>query len=110
MARPASGYLRFFRHATLVEIAAEDDAVIGLRYRPGHFLTQGLPMASVWPPEAAATGRRTRSGAVHITGPMRTLTQDIAFGIDQLVEYRDPGPVPGRQRHVSPFTCIVLAR
>jgi hypothetical protein len=29
-------------------------------------------------------GRRLE--LVHITGPLRTLSQDIAFGIDQLVE------------------------
>src|SRR5580693_8071747 len=62
---PASGYLRFVRHATLVRIAAECDAVIRLHYRPGHFLTQGHPVATVWPPEAAGTiGRRLED--VHI--------------------------------------------
>jgi uncharacterized membrane protein len=85
VAAPASGYLRFVRHATLVRIAAEHDAVIRLHYRPGHFLTRGHPVATVWPPEAAAAiGRRLER--VHITGPLRTLNQDIAFGIDQLVE------------------------
>jgi uncharacterized membrane protein len=85
VAAPVSGYLQFVRNATLVRIAAEHDAVIRLHYRPGHFLTRGHPMATVWPPEsAAAIGRRLES--VHITGPLRTLNQDIAFGIDQLVE------------------------
>jgi uncharacterized membrane protein len=82
---PASGYLRFVRHATLVRIAASSDAVIQLHHRPGHFLTQGHPMATVWPAEAAdIIGRRLEN--VHITGPLRTLSQDIAFGIDQMVE------------------------
>src|ERR1700744_1672870 len=63
---PASGYLRFVRHATLVRIATEYDAVIRLHYRPGHFLTRGHPMATVWPPEAApAIGHRLEK--VHIT-------------------------------------------
>ena len=66
-------------------IAAESDAVIRLHYRPGHFLTQGYPVATVWPPDVADTIHR-RLENVHITGPLRTLTQDIAFGIDQLVE------------------------
>ena len=59
--------------------------MIRLHYRPGHFLTHGHPMATVWPPEVAdRIGRRLEG--VHITGPLRTLSQDIAFGIDQLVE------------------------
>src|ERR1700722_3179408 len=46
VATPASGYLRFIRHATLVRIAAEHGAVIRLHHRPGHFLTKGHPMAT----------------------------------------------------------------
>src|SRR6202161_1066005 len=45
VAAPTSGYLRFVRHAALVAIAAEYDAVIRLHDRPGHFLTRGHPMA-----------------------------------------------------------------
>jgi uncharacterized membrane protein len=91
-----SGYLRFVRHATLVRIAAGSDAVIRLHHRPGHFLTQGHhPMATVWPPEVAGT-IEARLNNVHLTGPMRTLSQDIAFGIDQLVEIAIRALSPGR--------------
>jgi uncharacterized membrane protein len=101
----ASGYLRFVRHATLVRIAAEHDAVIRLHYRPGHFLTKGHPMATVWPPEAAtAIGRRLES--VHITGPLRTLSQDIAFGIDQLVEIAIRALSPAVNDTFTALTCI----
>ena len=82
---PASGYLQFIRHRVLVQFAAEADAIIALDYRPGHFLVQGHPFARVWPPEAAARVSHAL-GRAHITGPNRTLTQDISFGIDQLVE------------------------
>ena len=105
VAAPASGYLRFVRHATLVQIAAEHDAVIRLHYRPGHFLTQGHPMATVWPPEAAtAIGRRLET--VHLTGPLRTLSQDIAFGIDQLVEIAIRALSPAVNDTFTALTCI----
>ena len=81
----ASGYLQFIRHDVLVQFAAEADAVIALSYRPGHFLVQGHPVALVWPPEAAARVSDAL-GRAHISGPNRTLTQDVSFGIDQLVE------------------------
>jgi uncharacterized membrane protein len=101
----ASGYLRFVRHATLVRIAAEHDAVIRLHYRPGHFLTQGHPMATVWPPEVAGTiGRKLED--VHITGPLRTLSQDIAFGIDQLVEIAIRALSPAVNDTFTAMTCI----
>jgi uncharacterized membrane protein len=105
VAAPASGYLRFVRHATLVRIAAEHDAVIRLHHRPGHFLTKGHPMATVWPPEAAtAIGRRLET--VHITGPLRTLSQDIAFGIDQLVEIAIRALSPAVNDTFTALTCI----
>jgi uncharacterized membrane protein len=105
VAAPASGYLRFVKHATLVRIAAEHDAVIRLHFRPGHFLTQGHPVATVWPPEAAAAiGRRLER--VHITGPLRTLSQDIAFGIDQLVEIAIRALSPAVNDTFTALTCI----
>ena len=102
---PAGGYLRFVKHATLVQIAAESGAVIRLHYRPGHFLTHGHPMATVWPPEVAdKIGRRLER--VHITGPLRTLSQDIAFGIDQLVEIAIRALSPAVNDTFTALTCI----
>jgi uncharacterized membrane protein len=85
LAAPRSGYLQYIQHRTLVRIAAEMSAVIHLRYRPGHFLVQGHPYATVWPARAAGQVARELARA-HVTGPYRTLAQDVAFGIDQLVE------------------------
>jgi uncharacterized membrane protein len=89
----------------LVRIAAEFDAVIQLHHRPGHFITTGYPMATVWPPEAAARiGRKLES--VHITGSLRTLSQDIAFGIDQLVEIAIRALSPAVNDTFTALTCI----
>ncbi len=105
VAAPASGYLLFVRQETLVRIAAESGAVIRLHYRPGHFLTHGHPMATVWPPEVAdKIGRRLES--VHLTGPLRTLSQDIAFGIDQLVEIAIRALSPAVNDTFTALTCI----
>jgi len=85
VAAPRSGYLQYIQHQNLLRIATEKDAVIHLRYRPGHFLVQGHPYASVWPAAAAEMVARELARA-HVTGPYRTLAQDVAFGLDQLVE------------------------
>ena len=105
VAAPASGYLCFIRHATLVRIAAEYDAVIQLHHRPGHFLTQGHPMATVWPPDVADKIGRRLAG-VHITGPLRTLSQDVAFGIDQLVEIAIRALSPAVNDTFTALTCV----
>ncbi len=84
---PESGYLQFVRRDRLVELAERLDAVLRLHDRPGHFLVRGHPLLTVWPAEAApAVERWVRVRGSHITGPHRTLTQDVAFAVDQLVE------------------------
>jgi uncharacterized membrane protein len=80
-----SGYLQYIHWRTMLGIATDAGAVIHVRYRPGHFLVQGSPLATVWPASAAADVARELTHA-HVTGPYRTLTQDVSFGIDQLVE------------------------
>src|ERR1700733_15267246 len=80
-----SGYVQFIRHQSLVRLATEADPVINLEHRPGHFVVQGHRFASVWPPEAAPHIRQAL-GHAHFVGPHRTLSQDVSFGIDQLVE------------------------
>ncbi|HYB15382.1 MAG TPA: DUF2254 domain-containing protein [Streptosporangiaceae bacterium] len=82
---PESGYLQFIKHQNLVRLATRADAVISVEHRPGHFIVAGHRFATVWPPEAAPLVRRAL-GRAHIIGPYRTLTQDVSFGIDQLVE------------------------
>jgi len=82
---PVSGYLQFIKHQDLVRLAAEADAVICLEHRPGHFIVHGHRYATVWPPEAAGAIRH-KLGRSHVVGSHRTLTQDVSFGIDQLVE------------------------
>lgn len=85
VAAPRSGYLQYVEHKTLVTIATEVDAVIHVLYRPGHFIVQGNQYAAVWPADAADQVARELATA-HVTGPYRTLAQDVSFGIDQLVE------------------------
>ena len=85
VAAPRSGYLQYLEHRELVRIATERDAVIHVLYRPGHFLVQGHAYATVWPAVAAPQIARDLSRA-HVTGPYRTLAQNVSFGLDQLVE------------------------
>jgi uncharacterized membrane protein len=105
VAAPRSGYLQYIQHRTLVRIAAEKDAVIHLRYRPGHFLVQGHPYATVWPARAADQVSRELASA-HATGPYRTLAQDVSFGVDQLVEICIRALSPAVNDTFTALTCI----
>jgi uncharacterized membrane protein len=105
VAAPRSGYLQYIQHRTLVRIAAEKDAVIHLRYRPGHFLVQGHSYATVWPARAADQVSRELARA-HATGPYRTLAQDVSFGVDQLVEICIRALSPAVNDTFTALTCI----
>jgi uncharacterized membrane protein len=85
VAAPRSGYLQYIEHETLVEVAGEVNAVVHVLYRPGHFIVQGHPYVRVWPSTAVGQVAHELAGA-HVTGPYRTLAQDVSFGMDQLVE------------------------
>ena len=102
---PASGYLQFIRHRILVRFAAKAGAVISLEYRPGHFIVQGQPFARVWPPEAV-TRVSDALGRAHVTGPYRTLSQDVSFGVDQLVEIAIRALSPAVNDTFTALTCI----
>jgi len=105
VAAPRSGYLQYIQHETLVTLAAEVDAVIHLRYRPGHFLVQGHSYATVWPASAADRVARELAKA-HATGPYRTLAQDVSFGLDQLVEICIRALSPAVNDTFTALTCI----
>ena len=102
---PRSGYLQYIQHRLLVRLAAELGVVIHLRYRPGHFLVQGHPYATVWPADAADLVARELSRA-HATGPYRTLAQDVSFGVDQLVEIAIRALSPAVNDTFTALTCI----
>jgi uncharacterized membrane protein len=102
---PSSGYLQFIRQETLVALATEKGAVIRLLHRPGHFLVGGHPMATVWPLQATdAVSEALRRS--HITGSNRTLAQDLAFAVDQLVEIAIRALSPAVNDTFTAMTCI----
>ena len=100
-----SGYLQFVSHRRLVESAAAHDARVEMVVRAGDFVSMGVPVARVQPPSAvdaiAAVLHR-----VHITGPQRTLTQDMAFAVDQLVEIAIRALSPAVNDTFTALTCI----
>jgi uncharacterized membrane protein len=101
----SSGYLQFVAYSTLVDIAARADGVVELLYRPGHFVVEGLPLARAWPAEAVSDVSRGLE-RVHATGAHRTLSQDLSFAIDQLVEIAIRALSPAVNDTFSALTCI----
>jgi uncharacterized membrane protein len=102
---PRSGYLQAVSRHGLVKMAASSEAVIQLLYRPGHFVTEGAPLARVWPADAGPRVARDLRRA-HVTGSHRTLTQDLIFAVDQLVEIAIRALSPAVNDTFTALTCI----
>jgi uncharacterized membrane protein len=100
-----SGYLGAVNRRDLVALAIRWDAVIRLLYRPGHFVVAGRPMALVSPPEAAPSVASALDKA-HITGRHRTLSQDMLFAVDQLVEIAIRALSPAVNDTFTAMTCV----
>ena len=100
-----SGFLQAIGHRKLVRIAASAGAVITLSHRPGHFLVQGQVVGLVAPPAAAAAVSDALARA-HLVGPNRTLTQDLGFAIDQLVEVAIRALSPAVNDTFTALNCI----
>jgi uncharacterized membrane protein len=103
VAAPWSGYLQTIDVDRLLGVAREHDLVIHVSRRPGKFLIAGGDLARAWPGDRVDDEVVGAIQGAFYLGPTRTLTQDIEFAIDQLVEIAVRALSPGVN---DPFTAI----
>lgn len=97
------GYLQLVDADALMELACEEDLLIRLERRPGHYLVKGRAMAMVWPGDKVTEALAERLNAAFVLGNQRTATQDLEFSFLQLVEIAVRALSPGIN---DPFTAI----
>ncbi|WP_447962971.1 DUF2254 domain-containing protein [Nitrospira sp. Ecomares 2.1] len=97
------GYLQAIENDALMEIAREQNLVIFLHYRPGHFITKGASLAKVLALGPMADIVTPQINKQMICGSNRTQEQDIEFSVLQLVEVAVRALSPGIN---DPFTCV----
>ncbi|MEO6202343.1 MAG: DUF2254 family protein, partial [Nitrospirales bacterium] len=98
-----NGYLQAVENDALMEIAHEQNLVIFLNYRPGHFITKGACLAKIVALGPMADFVSQPINKQMICGAHRTQEQDIEFSVLQLVEVAVRALSPGIN---DPFTCI----
>jgi uncharacterized membrane protein len=99
------GYLQSVAVKTLVNAAVEHDAVVRVLPTVGSFVTRGAPVAEVHPAAAVAAVQ----GAVHrsvTTGNDRSLTQDLGFVFDELLEIALRALSPSMNDPFTARACI----
>ena len=103
VASPRSDYLQAVDLDRLLGLAGEHDLVISVDRRPGKFFFKGGDLARAWPGDRVDDDLAGAIRDAFYFGPRRSLTQDVEFAIDQLVEIAVRALSPGVN---DPFTAI----
>jgi uncharacterized membrane protein len=101
-----SGYVQAVDGDGLMQLACAHDLVLHIQHRPGHFVVQGAELMTVWSKGAVDEPLAEEAREAFILGTERTLTQDVEFGVDQLVEVAVRALSPGVNDPFTAMTCI----
>jgi uncharacterized membrane protein len=99
------GYVQAIDTDTLMDTAINHDVIIRLERRPGHFIAEGTPIASVCPPQHDEKFSR-KINDCFLTGARRTPRQDVECAIQDLVEVAVRALSPGINDPHTTLTCI----
>ena len=97
------GYLQLINANALIALAVEEDLLLRLERRPGHYLVKGRAMVMVWPGDRVTETLVEKLNAAFVLGDQRTAAQDVEFSFHQLVEIAVRALSPGVN---DPFTAI----
>lgn len=100
---PEDGYLQLIDADALMALAREEDLLLRLECRPGHYLVEGQAMVMVWPGERLTDALVDQLNDAFVLGNQRTAGQDVEFSFRQLVEIAVRALSPGIN---DPFTAI----
>jgi uncharacterized membrane protein len=101
VAATRDGYIQLINSERLMEVAVDNDLVLRVEHRPGHFVVRGETLAAVWPAAANDVGKAIRE--CFVIGPQQTQLQDVEFAVNQLVEVAVRALSPGVN---DPFTAV----
>ena len=101
-----NGYLQAIDEDELMEIAAHNNLILKLLRRPGHFLVNGGVLIYAWPAEHVDEDVARALLKSFIVGKQRTDTQDVEFGIEQLVEVAERSLSSAINATFTALTCI----
>ena len=102
----STGYVQSVDEEVLLGVAAEQDTVLRMECGVGDFVVEGGPLASLAlgsPPDEAPAARL--AGAYNVRR-FRTVEQDAAFGVRQIVDIALKALSPGVNDTTTAVTCV----
>ncbi len=101
-----AGYIRYLDIDRLVALARDADACIRVERRVGDFVPTGVPILWVTNAERITPEHRARLLAALDIGPVRTLQQDVEFGVIQIVDIALKAISPAVNDPTTAISCI----
>ncbi len=102
----ASGYIQAIDSGRLLRLAHENGLVLRLEHRVGHFVTQEGKLLEAWPSTTPIDHLRAEFNKCFLLGTQRSLNQDVASAVDQLVEIAVRALSPGINDPDTACACI----
>lgn len=99
-----SGYIQTIDNKAILKITTEHDIIVQIHLRPGNYVVQGSALARVWPDDHISDELSKQINKAFTLGKQRTMTQDVEFGILELVEIALRALSPSLN---DPFTAVM---
>ena len=90
----------------MLTLAQEQNLVIRLLRKPGHFVVPGTVVALIWPRERVNERLAEQIRQAIRIGNQRTPTQDVEYAVNQLVEMAVRAMSPAINDPFTAMTCL----
>ncbi|QNN25240.1 DUF2254 domain-containing protein [Planctomycetales bacterium ZRK34] len=101
-----SGYVQTIDYDAMIELAEAESLILRANVSPGQFTLPHTPVFHVYPSEKCTEAIVGRMRELMAIGSVRTHTQDVEFGINQLVEMAVRALSPGINDPTTACRCI----
>jgi uncharacterized membrane protein len=100
-----SGYVQVRFDDRWMRLACQHNITLKLLSEPGDFVAKGTPLAIVWP-STDINKIDKLVNAAYVLSSIRTLVQDVTFGINELVEVAVRALSPAINDPFTAMTCL----
>jgi uncharacterized membrane protein len=101
-----AGSIQYIDPEYILTLAQENDLIIRLLRKPGHIVWRDSQVAIVWPAERVNEELEHQIRNAFRIGNGRTPTQDVAYGVNQLVEMAVRAMSPAINDPFTAMTCL----
>lgn len=103
---PRHGAITHVDYAALVRWATRHDVVVSVDRPVGEFLVEGQNLLSIWGTAELDAAQAHQAHRFVGVGTQRQISQDVAFGIRQLVDITDRALSPGVNDPTTAIQCL----